>query len=411
MNKALNNNEISFILVTLSYWFFMLTDGALRMLVLLHFHTLGFSPLQLAYLFLLYEFFGMVTNLTAGWIAKKIGLNITLFSGMILQIVSLLLLTQVDKSWSITTSVIFVMATQGVSGIAKDLTKMSSKSSVKLLAPDKNNKLFQWVTLMTGSKNAVKGFGFLLGSLLLAFLGFQVSLILMAALLSIILIFVFIYLNNDFSNIKKDTKFSEVFSKNKNINYLSLGRVFLFGARDTWLVVGLPVFLYSMMSDGSIDANNKAFFAIGAFMAGWTIFYGFIQGITPKILSRSQSIGNQTKYWASLLISIPVLLVVLSSYFEEYILYITISFLFIFGFVFAINSSLHSFLILKYTDKNRVTLDVGFYYMSNAFGRLIGTLLSGLSIQFGGFLTCIFITALMLALNRLSMEKLDLKNI
>ena len=204
MIKALNNNEVSFVLVTLSYWFFMLTDGALRMLVLLHFHTLGFSPLQLAYLFLLYEFFGMVTNLTAGWIARKIGLNITLFSGMILQIVSLLLLTQVDKSWSITSSVIFVMATQGLSGIAKDLTKMSSKSSVKLLAPDKNNKLFQWVTLMTGSKNAVKGFGFLLGSLLLAFLGFQLSLILMAGLLSIILILVFVYLNNDFSKIKKE---------------------------------------------------------------------------------------------------------------------------------------------------------------------------------------------------------------
>ena len=202
MIKTLNNNEVSFVLVTLSYWFFMLTDGALRMLVLLHFHTLGFTPLQLAYLFLLYEFFGMATNLTAEWIAKKIGLNITLFSGMILQIVSLLLLTQVDKSWSITSSVIFVMATQGLSGIAKDLTKMSSKSSVKLLAPDKNNKLFQWVTLMTGSKNAVKGFGFLLGSLLLAFLGFQLSLILMAGLLLIILILVFVYLNNDFSKIE-----------------------------------------------------------------------------------------------------------------------------------------------------------------------------------------------------------------
>ena len=411
MIKTLNNNEVSFVLVTLSYWFFMLTDGALRMLVLLHFHTLGFSPLQLAYLFLLYEFFGMVTNLTAGWIARIIGLNITLFSGMILQIVSLLLLTQVDKSWSITSSVIFVMATQGLSGIAKDLTKISSKSSVKLLAPDKNNKLFQWVTLMTGSKNAVKGFGFLLGALLLAFLGFQLSLILMAGLLSMILILVFVYLNNDLSKIKKNVKFSEVFSKNKNINYLSFGRVFLFGARDTWLVVGLPVFLYSMMSDGSIDDNKKAFFVIGTFMAVWTIFYGFVQGITPKILSQNESIGKQTKYWASLLIGVPILLLLLSSYFEEYKLYITISVLFIFGFVFAVNSSLHSFLILKYTDKNRVTLDVGFYYMSNAFGRLIGTLLSGLSIQFGGFLTCIFITALMLALNRLSMEKLDLKNI
>ena len=184
----LNNNEISFALITLAYWFFMLTDGALRMLVLLHFHVLGYTPLQLAYLFLLYEFFGMVTNLTAGWIAKKIGLNITLYSGLFLQILSLLLLTQIDKNWSITLSVIFVMATQGLSGAAKDLTKMSAKSSVKLLAPDNNSKLFQWVSFMTGSKNAVKGFGFLLGSLLLTFIGFKSSLFFMAAFLSITLI-------------------------------------------------------------------------------------------------------------------------------------------------------------------------------------------------------------------------------
>ena len=190
MIKSIKKSDLSFFLITFSYWFFMLTDGALRMLVLLHFHTLGFSPLQLAYLFLLYEFFGMVTNLTAGWIAKKIGLNITLYSGLFLQILSLLLLTQIDKNWSITLSVIFVMATQGLSGIAKDLTKMSSKSSVKLLAPENNSKLFQWVSFMTGSKNAVKGFGFLLGSLLLTFIGFKLSLFFMAAFLSITLILV-----------------------------------------------------------------------------------------------------------------------------------------------------------------------------------------------------------------------------
>ena len=188
MIKSIKKSDLSFFIITFSYWFFMLTDGALRMLVLLHFHTLGFTPLQLAYLFLLYEFFGMVTNLTAGWIAKKIGLNITLYSGLFLQILSLLLLTQIDKNWSITLSVIFVMATQGLSGAAKDLTKMSAKSSVKLLAPDNNSKLFQWVSFMTGSKNAVKGFGFLLGSLLLTFIGFKSSLFFMAAFLSITLI-------------------------------------------------------------------------------------------------------------------------------------------------------------------------------------------------------------------------------
>ena len=411
MIKSIKKSDLSFFLITFSYWFFMLTDGALRMLVLLHFHTLGFSPLQLAYLFLLYEFFGMVTNLTAGWIAKKIGLNITLYSGLFLQILSLLLLTQIDKNWSITLSVIFVMATQGLSGIAKDLTKMSSKSSVKLLAPDNNSKLFQWVSFMTGSKNAVKGFGFLLGSLLLTFIGFKSSLFFMAAFLSITLILVLILLKDKLSTTKKDTKFSEVFSKNKNINYLSLGRVFLFGARDTWLVVGLPIFLYSILSDGSIESNHKAFFVIGTFMAGWTVFYGFVQSITPKLVSKNNSTRKQIEFWASALAVIPLFLIPLNFYTQDFLLHITIFVLFVFGFVFAINSSIHSFLILKFTDKNRVTLDVGFYYMSNAFGRLMGTLLSGLSYQYGGFSACVLVATILLFINRISIKKLDLNNL
>ena len=411
MIKSIKKSDLSFFLITFSYWFFMLTDGALRMLVLLHFHTLGFTPLQLAYLFLLYEFFGMVTNLTAGWIAKKIGLNITLYSGLFLQILSLLLLTQIDKNWSITLSVIFVMATQGLSGIAKDLTKMSSKSSVKLLAPDNNSKLFQWVSFMTGSKNAVKGFGFLLGSLFLTFIGFKSSLFFMAAFLSITLILVLILLKDKLSTTKKDTKFSEVFSKNKNINYLSLGRVFLFGARDTWLVVGLPIFLYSILSDGSIESNHKAFFVIGTFMAGWTVFYGFVQSITPKLVSNNNSIRKQIEFWASALAVIPLFLIPLNFYTQDFLLHITIFVLFVFGFVFAINSSIHSFLILKFTDKNRVTLDVGFYYMSNAFGRLMGTLLSGLSYQYGGFSACVLVATILLFINRISIKKLDLNNL
>lgn len=411
MIKSIKKSDLSFFLITFSYWFFMLTDGALRMLVLLHFHTLGFTPLQLAYLFLLYEFFGMVTNLTAGWIAKKIGLNITLYSGLFLQILSLLLLTQIDKNWSITLSVIFVMATQGLSGIAKDLTKMSSKSSVKLLAPDNNSKLFQWVSFMTGSKNAVKGFGFLLGSLLLTFIGFKSSLFFMAAFLSITLILVLILLKDKLSTTKKDTKFSEVFSKNKNINYLSLGRVFLFGARDTWLVVGLPIFLYSILSDGSIESNHKAFFVIGTFMAGWTVFYGFVQSITPKLVSNNNSTRKQIEFWASALAVIPLFLIPLNFYTQDFLLHITIFVLFVFGFVFAINSSIHSFLILKFTDKNRVTLDVGFYYMSNAFGRLMGTLLSGLSYQYGGFSACVLVATILLFINRISIKKLDLNNL
>ena len=405
----LNNNEISFALITLSYWFFMLTDGALRMLVLLHFHVLGYSPLQLAYLFLLYEFLGMITNLSAGWIAKKFGINTTLFAGITLQIFSLMILTQLDQTWSTTLSVLFVMITQGLSGIAKDLTKMSAKSSGKLLSPDKNSKLFKWVSLMTGSKNAVKGFGFLTGALLLSFTSFETSLIIMALILALMFILLLINLKTNISEVNKKSKFSEVFSKNKDINYLSLGRVFLFGSRDTWFVVGLPIFLYSALSDGSLDGNKKAFFIIGTFMAAWTVFYGLVQAITPKILSKDKSFSKQTKFWAWFLTAIPLLLISINYYFEEYSIYNVTFLLFMFGFVFAINSSIHSFLILNYTNKNRVTLDVGFYYMSNAFGRLIGTLLSGLAFQYGGFTMCLFITSILLLLNRLSIEKLNLK--
>ncbi len=405
----LNNNEISFALITLAYWFFMLTDGALRMLVLLHFHVLGYTPLQLAYLFLLYEFLGMITNLGAGWIAKKFGLNTTLFAGIILQIFSLMILTQLDQTWSTTLSVLFVMFTQGLSGIAKDLTKMSAKSSVKLLYPNKNSKLFKWVSLMTGSKNAVKGFGFLTGALLLSFTSFETSLMIMALILALMFVLLLINLKTNISEVNKKSKFSEVFSKNKDINYLSLGRVFLFGSRDTWFVVGLPIFLYSALSDGSLDGNKKAFFIIGTFMAAWTVFYGLVQTITPKILSKDKSFSKQTKFWAGFLTAIPLLLISFNYYFEEYSIYNVTFLLFMFGFVFAINSSIHSFLILNYTNNKRVTLDVGFYYMSNAFGRLIGTLLSGLAFQYGGFTMCLFITSILLLLNRLSIEKLNLK--
>jgi hypothetical protein len=288
---------------------------------------------------------------------------------------------------------------------------MSAKSSVKLLSPDQNLKLFKWVSLLTGSKNAVKGFGFLFGALLLSFTSFYISLITMAILLTTIFIIILLSLNTDIGSVDKKSKFIDVFSKNKNINYLSLGRVFLFGSRDTWFVVGLPIFLYSALSDGSIEGNKKAFFVIGSFMAAWIIFYGLVQTITPKILIKDKLFSTQTKIWSGLLCLIPILLLGLNYYFNEYIIYNVMFLLFIFGFVFAINSSIHSFLILNYTNKDRVTLDVGFYYMSNAFGRLIGTLLSGLTYEYGGLTTCLLVTSALLFLNSLSMEKLNLANV
>ena len=391
----------------------MLTDGALRMLVLLHFHVLGFNPIQLAYLFLLYEFAGIVTNLSAGWLASKFGLNITLFSGLILQIISLLLLTQVNENWTILASVVFVMFVQGLSGVSKDLTKMSSKSAVKLLAPEKNTKLFKWVSFLTGSKNTVKGLGFFIGGLLLYLFDFQTSLVIMSIILFVVLIISYITIPKNLGNIDKKVEFSEVFSKNKNINFLSLSRVFLFGARDVWFVVGLPLFFYSILSDGSVGSNKKAFFIIGSFLAFWIIIYGIIQTLTPKLIKNQISKNSSVqvaKNWSLYLFPIPIILFFLlksNPYDENFNLIITIIILLVFCLFFAINSSLHSFLILKFTNKKRVTLDVGFYYMANAAGRLIGTLFSGLSYTFGGIEFCLFVSSVFLLINRLSINKLE----
>ena len=403
----------AYITVTAAYWAFMLTDGALRMLVLLHFHTLGFSPVQLAYLFVLYEIAGVITNVSAGWVAARFGLTSTLYAGLSLQVVALLALTQLDPAWSMTASVVFVMLVQGLSGVAKDLAKMSSKSAVKILAPVTGGGLFRWVAILTGSKNAVKGSGFLLGAVLLAVFGFVPSVLTMAAALFVILIGVVIYMPKGLPVGRKDAKFSEVFSKDRNINWLSAARLFLFGARDVWFVVGIPIYFYAVLSDGTTESNRMAFFMIGTFMAVWTILYGIVQGSAPRILkaaSRSNAeILALAKCWVGLLIIVPAFLAGLVWLAPEpsYVLTATIVLgLLIFGGIFAINSALHSFLILSLTDAKRVTMDVGFYYMANAAGRLVGTVLSGFTYQVGGLSLCLGTAAVMIGLSWLGTSQL-----
>jgi hypothetical protein len=403
----------AYIAVTAAYWAFMLTDGALRMLVLLHFHTLGFSPVQLAYLFVLYEIAGVVTNLSAGWIAARFGLTATLYMGLSLQVLALLALTQLDPAWSITASVVFVMLVQGLSGVAKDLAKMSSKSAVKILAPATGGGLFRWVAILTGSKNAVKGSGFLLGAVLLAVFGFVPSVLTMAAVLFVILISVVIGMPKGLPVGRKDAKFSEVFSKNRNINWLSAARLFLFGARDVWFVVGIPIYFYAVLSDGTTEGNRTAFFMIGTFMAVWTILYGIVQGSSPRILkaaSRSDAeILVLAKRWVGLLIIVPTFLAGLVWLVPEpsNVLTATIVLgLLVFGGIFAVNSALHSFLILSLTDAKRVTMDVGFYYMANAAGRLVGTILSGFTYQMGGLSLCLGTAAVMIGLSWLGTSQL-----
>jgi hypothetical protein len=403
----------AYIAVTAAYWAFMLTDGALRMLVLLHFHTLGFSPVQLAYLFVLYEIAGVITNLCAGWIAARFGLTSTLYAGLALQIIALLALAQLDSAWAVGFSVAYVMLVQGASGVAKDLAKMSSKSAVKLLAPTADGGLFRWVALLTGSKNMVKGLGFLLGACLLALLGFVPAVLGMAAILAVILLAILVLMPPGLPKGRKGAKFSEVFSKSANVNWLSAARVFLFGARDVWFVVGIPIYFYAVLSDGTTAGNRTAFFLIGTFMAGWIILYGLVQANAPRILrakTRTETeLMSAARRWAWALAAVPALLAVaaiLAGGPQVWLTVILVAGLLVFGGVFAVNSSLHSYLILSFTKAERVTMDVGFYYMANAAGRLIGTLASGLTYQFGGLPLMLGVAAIMVALSAVSVGNL-----
>ncbi|WP_299503297.1 organoarsenical effux MFS transporter ArsJ [uncultured Roseobacter sp.] len=404
----------AYVAVTAAYWAFMLTDGALRMLVLLHFHTLGFSPVQLAYLFVLYEVAGVVTNLSAGWIAARFGLTSTLYAGLALQVAALVALAQLDPSWTVAASVVFVMAVQGASGVAKDLAKMSAKSAVKLLAPAEQGGLFRWVALLTGSKNAVKGFGFLIGAVLLGLVGLKTAVLGMAAILALILVAIVAKMPSGLPVGRKDAKFREVFSKNANVNWLSFARVFLFAARDVWFVVGIPIYFYAVLSDGSEAGNRTAFFTIGSFMALWIILYGAVQAAAPRLLkarARDEAeIIKSARHWGASLIAIPALLAALVYVTPEPAGWLTLTIiagLLVFGGLFAINSALHSYLILAFSSGERVTMDVGFYYMANAAGRLLGTVLSGLSYQIGGLPLCLGTAALLLILSTLGAARLQ----
>ncbi|MGB0900572.1 organoarsenical effux MFS transporter ArsJ [Halocynthiibacter sp.] len=414
MTPTRENGMAAYVAVTAAYWAFMLSDGALRMLVLLHFHSLGFPPVKLAFLFVFYEIAGVITNLSAGWIAARFGLTSTLYAGLFIQICALVALAQLNPDWAMLFSVIFVMLVQGASGVAKDLAKMSSKSAVKLLAPTEGDGLFRWVAMLTGSKNAVKGLGFLLGAALLALWGYYAAIWGMAGVLALILLLIIWKMPAGLPAGRKDAKFSEVFSKNRNINWLSFARVFLFGARDVWFVVGIPVYFHSVLSDGTHEGARTAFFLVGTFMAIWVILYGGVQASAPKLLraaTRSQDeLTHLAQRWVFLLAFVPATLALTVWMVDMPAAWLTallVLGLLIFGALFAVNSSLHSYLILAFTTGDRVTMDVGFYYMANAAGRLLGTVLSGISYQLGGLPACLGTAAVLLLVSALGAGKLN----
>ena len=379
----------NYLIVTGGYWAFTVSDGAIRMLVVLYFHLLGYSPFEVAMLFLFYEFFGIVTNLVGGWLGARIGLNLTMHIGMGMQVVALAMLT-VPDSWL---SVAYVMAAQALSGIAKDLNKMSAKASVKSMAgDDSGSTLFKWVAVLTGSKNALKGVGFFVGAALLEWIGFRGALSVLAAMLVVVLVTTAVLLPSGVGKMKSKPKFSQVFSKVAAINWLSAARFFLFGSRDVWFVVALPVFLYEVI--------GWSFTEVGAFLALWVIGYGLVQAAAPKLLRQSHHghgpSGGSARRWALLLTLLPagIALGLQQPWPADSVLMIG---LILFGVVFAINSAVHSYLILAYSDHEKVSMNVGFYYMANAGGRLTGTVLSGWAYQTVGLSGCLWISAAFVA--------------
>jgi len=377
----------NYALVTAAYWGFTLTDGALRMLVLLYFFTLGYSPFEIAQLFFLYEFFGIVTNLVGGWVASRVGLKATLFSGLALQVVALSLLAVFDADWPTWAGVSYVMGMQALSGIAKDLTKMSSKSAVKWLVPDAaQGVLFTWVAVLTGSKNALKGLGFFVGGVLLAGFGFGPALVMMAVGLAAVLVAALVLISGPIGTTTRGVKFTRIFSKSRDLNVLSLARLFLFCARDTWFVVGLPLFLAATLGWEHSE--------IGAYLALWVIAYGGVQALAPKILRIREHAPNgaMSRRWILLLLAVTVVITAALQAELQPGLVVIVG-LGVFGVVFALNSAVHSYLVLAYTRAEHVALNVGFYYMANAVGRLLGTVVSGLAYQWGGLVACLALSA------------------
>ena len=384
----------NYLIVTASYWGFTLVDGALRMLVLFHFFRLGYTPFTLAFLFLLYEAAGIGANLAGGYFASRFGIPRMLAVGQMLQIAGLLMLSALDPGWGAAASVAWVVIAQGIAGVAKDLTKTASKSAIKATSAEGSGQLFRWVAWFTGSKNAMKGIGFFIGGLLLDLAGFTHALWMMAALLGVIFVAGLLLLPSQLGKAKSSKTIRELFGKSRGVNLLAAARIFMFGARDVWFVVGLPVFLY---------ANGWRFLEVGGFLAAWTIAYGGVQAIAPMLVSRSpDGLSREVpaaRLWAAVLAAVPIALAVIMQTAgvgrPDLVLVIGLA---LFGLPFAVNSSLHSYLILAYAGSEKAAEDVGFYYAANAAGRLLGITLSGVLYQFAGITGCLAGSAVMLLL-------------
>jgi len=387
-----DSKQHDYAVITGNYWAFTLTDGALRMLVLLHFHSLGFTPFEIAFLFLFYEFFGIVTNAVGGWLGTRIGLNRTMQIGLLIQIGALSMLLVPEQMLNVT----WMMVAQALSGVAKDLNKMSAKSSMKLIATDQNDGLYRIVAFLTGSKNALKGAGFFGGAVLLSVFDFQGAIIAMVVMLTIVWVSSLLLLRQELGVMKNKPAFNQIFSKSRAVNWLSVARFFLFGARDVWFVVALPVFLHATL--------QWDFWQVGGCLASWIIIYGLIQTVAPQLTGKNQTphaVRMQLVVFGGLLALVPAGIAISLTNDFSFVYVVTIELL-LFALIFAMNSALHTFLIVRFARVDGASLDIGFYYMANAGGRLAGTVASGALYQVYGLDACLWVSALLIAFGSLT---------
>lgn len=352
------------LLVTLCYCTFMLSDGALRMMVLLHLHDHGQTPFTLALLLLPYEAAGVVTNLLGGWLGGRFGQKPVLLTGLALQVAACLLLA-VDAAWL---TLPYVMATQVLSGIAKDLAKNAAKSYVRVLAPAAPaGPLFRLIAGMTGSKNAMKGLGFFAGGALLASAGFRGTNLALAVLLLGMLLVAAHTLPGTAPRARP--ALAAVLVQTAPVHWLALARLFLFGSRDAWFAVALPLFLSAAWGLGSG--------AVGGVLALCVMGYGAVQAVAPRLV-RVRDLGGGTRVAAATTLGLlaPLALTAYALQGAQPNGWV-LGGLLLYGGLFAVTSSLHSWLVVAMAGAERTAERVGFYYAANALGRLTGTLASG----------------------------------
>lgn len=346
-----------------AYSILTLSDGALRMLVLFHYYTLGYNALDLAIVFMLYELFGVIINLIGGQLANRVGLLNSMRIGIGLQIITLIALAIPDiipAPW-------YVMLFQGFAGIAKDITKISAKSAITTISQHTSHGLFRIIAAVTGAKNTLKGVGFFVGGLLLVSFDMRTALIVLAVCVGVGMLLTLI-VKSAFPAAKTKS-IRGLLSPLSTVNRLAAARVFLFGARDVWQAIALPLFVAT--------APNWGFWQSGSVMALYTIGYGFVQALTPRILASSRTPDGRL---TAMIAFIPALICVggawgamASELAVESVLIVVL----IFSVAFAVNSAVHSFLIAAYAEEGAVSLDIGLYYSANSLGRLFGTLASG----------------------------------